>query len=161
MDTLRKECHEREYLLREGKPQNTGPILTQNVNPEGQKSLKPQVVAQNASATNFGHTNTDKGKQKITGVIFSQPKVEEGVSQEAFSLNMELERARKAKDDIAKQLEKAELEAAAAEMKNRIAFLHSMTNPNMTSNTTNQTGLVYNSNAHTSNANTNTQTHSA
>lgn len=92
-----------------------GPVIAQ-VHPYKPfpSKVEPMVVEPTVNVV-------DKGKQKVVGVKISEPTIKSApvVSQ----LDIDLENARTKRDILAKDLEKAENEAIAEEMKRKIHFL--------------------------------------
>lgn len=77
--------------------------------------------------------SSNKGKQKIVGVSINDSKRNDANPNAISQAILDLEKARKAKEDLAIQLEKLELEATTDEMKRKIAFLHANMNTNASS----------------------------
>ena len=68
---------------------------------------------------------TDKGKGKTMGIQINEPQVlsSNSTNPSMSKLDLELEKARKEKEDLAKELEKVENEAQAVETKRKIQFI--------------------------------------
>ena len=68
----------------------------------------------------------DKGKQKASGVQINEPLLpSESIPYGMTKLDLELEKSRKEREDLAKELEKVENEAQATEARRRIMFIKS------------------------------------
>ena len=67
----------------------------------------------------------DKGKQKVVGIQINEHVATEKNTLVMSKLDLELEKARKERQDLDKELEKVENEAATTEMRRQIAFLKS------------------------------------
>ena len=66
--------------------------------------------------------STDKGNKKATGIQINEPQVllSNSTNPPMSKLDLELEKARKEKEYLAKQLEKVENEAQAVETRRKI-----------------------------------------
>ena len=68
----------------------------------------------------------DKGKQKVVGVQINEPHLlSKSTPYVMTKLDLELEKSRKEKEDLAKELEKVENEAQAVEARRKIMFIKS------------------------------------
>ena len=69
----------------------------------------------------------DKGKGKAIGIQINEPQVlpRKTINPPMTKLDLDLEKARKEKEDLAKELEKVENEAHVAETWRKIQFLKS------------------------------------
>ena len=70
---------------------------------------------------------TDKGKGKAIGIQINEPQVlpNNSTNPSMSKLDLELEKSRKEKEDLAKELEKVENEAQAIETRKKIQFIKS------------------------------------
>ena len=113
VDTLRSKVLDQEKLL----SQKQEPIITQV------QAYKPAQVNPVEPIVKI----IDKDKGKAIGVQINEPQVlpSKSTNPPMSKLDLELEKARKEKEDLAKELEKVENEAQATETRRKIQFIKS------------------------------------
>ena len=113
LNSLKSKVIEQEKLL----SQIQEPVITQvqAYKPDQENPVEPIVKI------------TDKGKGKATGIQINEPQVlpSNSTNPSMSKLDLELEKARKEKEDLAKELEKVENEAQVAETRRKIQFIKS------------------------------------
>ena len=112
MGALRTDVQRQEQLLKK----NQDPVLAQ-VQPY--KPLETTVEEPQ-------RRDLEKGKQKVVGVQINEPQpLSKSIPCGMTQLDLELEKSRKEREDLAKELEKVENEAQAAEARRKIMFIKS------------------------------------
>ena len=70
----------------------------------------------------------DRGKQRVNNIQVKEPTKVDKAQVTMSNSNIELEKKRKEREEVAKKLEMMENEATIAEMHNRIKFLKTTSN---------------------------------